>query len=67
MIYFSKGYSLEHDLQSEARCHRGGSEIHQKITRIDLVTEGTIEEKVNEALANKLSMAELLLNIGGQR
>lgn len=66
MIYFSKGYSLEHDLQSEARCHRGGSEIHQKVTRIDLVTEGTIEEKVNEALASKLSMAELLLNIGGR-
>lgn len=66
MIYFSKGYSLEHDLQSEARCHRGGSEVHQKITRIDLVTEGTIEEKVNEALANKLSMSELLLNIGGR-
>ncbi len=61
-IYYSKGFSLEHDLQSEARNHRGGSEIHEKITRIDLVAAGTIDELINEALSKKLNCANLILN-----
>lgn len=60
-IFYSRSFSLEHDLQAEARNYRGGSEIHEKITRIDLVTEGTIEEKVVEALANKQEIGEKLL------
>lgn len=63
MIYFSKGFSLEQDAQSEARAHRGGSEIHQKITRIDLICEKTIDVEVHYALENKLSRAELLLSL----
>lgn len=62
MIYYSKTYNLEHDLQSEARNYRGGSEVHEKITRIDLVTEGTIEEEITEALWNKKELGEILLN-----
>jgi SNF2 family DNA or RNA helicase len=61
-IYFSKNFSLEQDVQSEARNHRGGSEIHQKITRIDLVARGTIDEQVNEALSKKLNVAEHILD-----
>jgi len=60
-IYYSKGFSLEADLQSEARNHRGGSEMHEKITRIDLVARGTIDEVVNEALKSKLNVAEQIL------
>jgi SNF2 family DNA or RNA helicase len=60
-IYYSKGFSLEHDLQSEARNHRGGSEVHDKITRIDLVAKGTIDELVNEALLKKQSISNLIL------
>jgi SNF2 family DNA or RNA helicase len=63
MIYYSKNFSLEQDLQSEARAHRGGSEIHEKITRIDLVTKGTVEEDVTAALASKLSNSELILSL----
>lgn len=58
MIYYSKGYSLEHDLQSEARNYRGGSEIHKKITRIDLVARGTVDEIVNKALKDKSDLAK---------
>lgn len=61
-VYFSRGFSLEQDLQSEARNYRGGSEIHQKITRIDLVTQNTIDELVLEALRNKLNIAEKVLS-----
>ena len=60
-IYYSKGFSLEHDLQSEARNHRGGSEIHDKITRIDLVCPNTIDESINEALSNKQHVADRIL------
>lgn len=63
-VYYSKGFSLEHDLQSEARNHRGGSdELHDKITRIDLVAPGTLDEQVTEALANKQDVAEMLLDL----
>lgn len=63
MIYYSRGFSLEHDLQSEARAHRGGSEIHQKITRIDIVTPGTIDEVILDALERKENLANKILQI----
>lgn len=61
-IYFSRDFSLEHDLQSEARNHRGGSEVHAKITRIDLVTPNTIDELVLDRLAKKQAMGESLIS-----
>jgi SWI/SNF-related matrix-associated actin-dependent regulator 1 of chromatin subfamily A len=63
MIYFSKGYSLEQNIQSEARAYRGGSEIHKSITRIDLITRGTIDEDIHAALEDKVEMAELIQRI----
>lgn len=60
-IYYSKNFSLEGDLQSEARNYRGGSEMHSKVTRIDLVARGTIDELITEALNNKQNIAEKIL------
>lgn len=60
-IYYSKGFKLEDDLQSEARNYRGGSEMHTKVTRIDLVTPGSIDELVNEALYNKQAIGDKIL------
>jgi len=60
-IYFSKGFKLEDDLQSEARNYRGGSEMHTKVTRIDLVCKGTIDELINQALAQKQNIGEQIL------
>lgn len=64
-IYYSKSFSLDHDMQSEARNYRGGSEMHDKVTRIDLVAPGTIEEEVTEALASKQRIADILLKWNG--
>jgi SNF2 family DNA or RNA helicase len=61
-VYFSKSFSLEQDIQSEARNHRGGSEIHKKITRIDLICKDTIDEQVTTALAKKENVAEHILD-----
>ncbi len=60
-IYYSRNFSLEQRLQSEARNFRGGSEIHDKITLIDLVAKGTIDELVLKALENKQELSDRIL------
>lgn len=62
-IYYSRNLSLEADLQSEARNHRGGSEIHEKVTRIDLVCPKTLDEENLKALYAKESLAERILDL----
>ncbi len=61
MIYYSRNFSLEMDIQSEARAYRGGSERHASITRIDLVTPGTIDELVLKALEAKTAISNSVL------
>lgn len=60
-IFYSRTFSLEQSLQAEARNHRGGSEIHDKITRIDLVCENSIDETVTEKLQGKIEISEKVL------
>lgn len=60
-IYYSRDFSLEKDIQSEARNYRGGSDMHQKVTRYDLVTKGTIDMDVLKALRLKKDVLEYLL------
>lgn len=60
-IFYSRTFSLEQSLQAEARNHRGGSEIHEKITRIDLVCEGTIDEEVVTRLHQKEEVGSKVL------
>lgn len=60
-IFYSRSFSLEADLQAEARNHRGGSEIHKSVTRIDLVAPGTVDEVVLEALKNKQDVQSAVL------
>lgn len=61
-IFYSKNFSLEQDLQAEGRNYRGGSEIHEKVTRIDMVAEGTIDDLINQALAGKQEISSLILD-----
>lgn len=61
-IFYSKNFSLEQDLQAEGRNYRGGSEQHQKVTRIDIVAEGTIDELITEALAAKQNVSNQILD-----
>lgn len=60
-IFYSRSFSLEHDLQAESRNHRGGSHIHAKITRIDLIAKDTIDELIQERLAKKEAISEKVL------
>lgn len=61
-IYYSRNFKLGDDLQSEARNYRRGSEVHEKITRLNLVCPGSIDELVAEALKGKLDISEKILN-----
>jgi len=60
-VYYSRSFSLEHDIQSEARNYRGGSEIHTSITRVDIIGRMTIDEKVLEALEAKQNISDEVL------
>jgi len=62
-VYYSRTHNADHDVQSEARNYRGGSEIHSSVTRVDIVAEGTIDEIILEALANKMTMSNELLTM----
>ena len=63
-IYFSRDFSLEARLQSEARNYRGGSiDIHDKVTQIDLSCRETIDETIDQALDAKLQTAEEILKL----
>lgn len=60
---FSRNFSLEEEIQSDGRNYRGGSQIHDSITKINLIMEGTIEEKIVEALAGKQSISNIILDL----
>jgi SNF2 family DNA or RNA helicase len=53
VIYLQNDFNLENRLQSEDRCHRIGSEIHDKVTILDLIVPGTIDEVIWKALRRK--------------
>ena len=59
VVYYSNSYDLEIRLQSEDRAHRIGQE--SKVTYIDMVSPKTIDEKVLQALKDKVNIAEKVL------
>lgn len=60
-VSYSRDFSWRRFEQASARNHRGGSEIHSKITRIILVTKGTIEGEITRKLAAKEEISESVL------
>lgn len=62
VVYFSNSYDLEKRLQSEDRAHRIGQ--HHSVTYVDLVCEGTVDEKILEALRNKINISSQILRDG---
>jgi SNF2 family DNA or RNA helicase len=63
-IVYSRDFSLERHEQSIARNYRGGSEIHDKILKIDLVAPETLDEKVAEALTKKQDISKQIIGGG---
>ena len=61
-IVYSRNFSLEEELQSEARNYRGGSQIHKRIVKIDLCANDTIDERVVEALGKKQNISDTIID-----
>ena len=59
VIYYSNDYSLEVRMQSEDRAHRI-SQI-SKVTYVDLIAEGTVDERIVKALNNKIDLASQVM------
>ncbi len=60
-VSYSRDFSWRRFEQASARNYRGGSEIHDKITRIILLTKGTIEGEITMKLAAKEEISENVL------
>ena len=55
VVYYSNTYDLEKRMQSEDRAHRIGQV--NKVTYIDMIAEGTIDEKIVRSLRSKIDIA----------
>ena len=56
MIYYSNNYDLEKRIQSEDRAHRIGQK--NPVLYIDMMSKGTVDEKIIKALKNKVNIAK---------
>ena len=61
-IWFSRNFSMVQDVQAEARNYRGGSERHEKVTRIDIITPNSLDEHIIESVENKYDLSKNLLD-----
>jgi len=59
VVYYANDFNLETRIQSEDRAHRIGQK--NPVTYIDLISEGTIDERIVEALRNKINIGALVL------
>jgi SNF2 family DNA or RNA helicase len=58
VVYYSNTFSLEDRLQSEDRAHRIGQNF--PVSYIDLVTPGTVDQKIVSALRAKLDVSRVI-------
>ena len=59
VIYYSNTYDLEKRMQSEDRAHRIGQ--NDKVLYIDMIAEGTIDEKIVQSLRDKIDIASAVM------
>jgi len=59
VIYFANSFDLAVRMQSEDRAHRIGQK--NNVTYIDLIAEGTIDEKIVKALRAKMDIATTVM------
>ena len=59
VVYYANDFNLETRMQSEDRAHRIGQ--HNPVTYVDLITEGSIDEKIVKALRAKIDIGAKVL------
>lgn len=60
-VYYTRGYSLEQFIQSEARNFRAGSNMHSKVTHFHIQAADTLDEVIATALLNKQNVSDAVL------
>ncbi len=58
VVYYANNYDLEQRDQSEDRVHRKGQK--KSVTYVDLIAQGTIENKVVQNLRAKIDLATMI-------
>ena len=59
VVYYANDFNLETRIQSEDRAHRIGQ--RNNVTYVDLISEGTLDEKIVESLRNKINIGAKVL------
>ena len=59
VVYYANDFNLETRIQSEDRAHRIGQK--NNVTYIDLISEGTIDERIVKALRSKIDIGAKVL------
>lgn len=62
-ITYSRNFSLGEELQSSARNYRGGSQMHDKVIKIDISAKDTVDEIVADALFNKKDISNKIIDV----
>jgi SNF2 family DNA or RNA helicase len=52
-VFLQRDFNLVNNVQAEARVHRIGSEQHDSVLIVDVVSEGTVDERVLELIRTK--------------
>src|SRR5690606_1984135 len=65
ILFLQRSWSVIQNLQMEDRVHRIGSEVHEAIHVIDVITENTIEEDQIVRVHEKLRRLEEIRRDGG--
>lgn len=56
VVYYTNEFKYANRVQSEDRCHRIGQQ--ERVTYIDIVASGTIDERIQQALARKENLID---------
>lgn len=58
LVFLNRHWAALKNAQAEDRVHRIGSEVHESVEIIDIISKGTVEERQREALDGKLERLE---------
>ena len=59
VVYYANDFNLDTRQQSEDRCHRIGQD--NRVTYVDLISEGTLDEKIVKSLRSKINLSAKVL------
>jgi SNF2 family DNA or RNA helicase len=62
--YLSNSFKTEDRIQSEDRCHRIGSEVHDSVNFNDIVVPGTVDVHILRVIRNNRNLSDAIMSGG---